>query len=662
MTRLRQLRWHLPWALCALGQPVCEHGAQQAIRSALGPTVDLGGLDLDLAGAIAWDLRGQRPEGDWSVATARARPSLQQIDVELDGLAATLAPTRSDPPPSPGPTAGEARSSPAVPRRSPVAIAIHGHGSIDVTLPHEATARLVDPTVFVPRDGAVRLESSAQLGHPHLPTPLDATITARREGRGWRGTVALAHPDAPDLAIELATAGGAVDVVARADDGGWLHLSTPTRGIDETTRSVELEAHAFPLASLGPAILRDRFPAALHTEAMVVDGRVELDAVRSATGLELRAHVASVVLAGATVEHPRLAQRPIRFAPIRIDGDLALTSDASASAQLVLGHGDAEVAIGGRLDDDALVLDAELAPLPCQALIAALPRGMDDTLHGARLTGEIAGHLALSLSFSDLRARRALEDPSALAEAAPPGSIALEFPFLERCRTLADPADIDTEGLRGPYRHRFLGAGRRHDRVLAPGAPGFVPLGRVPRIAAAFIALEDMRFWYHDGFDREQIARAFWHNLVRGGVRRGASTISQQTARNLWLGVDRSFARKLQEAYLTSRLEARVSKSRILELYLNIVELGPGVFGVEQAAQFYFGVPAEQLDALQAIHLAAMAPAPSRLSRRFAGGEVDAAWLDELRAHARRMYRNRMISQPELARALRGQLGLRDRG
>jgi membrane peptidoglycan carboxypeptidase len=205
----------------------------------------------------------------------------------------------------------------------------------------------------------------------------------------------------------------------------------------------------------------------------------------------------------------------------------------------------------------------------------------------------------------------------------------------------------------------FVAGGRRHDRVLAPGAPGFVPLVRAPRIAAAFVALEDMRFRSHDGFDRDQIERAFWHNLVAGKVRRGASTISQQTARNLWLGVDRSLARKLQEAWLTARLEATVEKDRILELYMNLIELGPGVFGIDDGARHHFGLAPRELDVLQALHLASLAPAPRTLSKRFASGQVDDAWLTELREHARRMHRNGMISEDELMVALRSDLRLR---
>ena len=181
----------------------------------------------------------------------------------------------------------------------------------------------------------------------------------------------------------------------------------------------------------------------------------------------------------------------------------------------------------------------------------------------------------------------------------------------KRCTVVADDPRLDLAALSGPYRHRFADDdGRVHERVMAVGAPGYVSLHEVPLVARAFVTLEDRRFWEHDGFDREQIEGAFWHNLVQGRVSRGASTISQQAARNLWLGVDRSWGRKLQEALLTARLEASTDKPRIIELYLNVIELGAGTHGVDEAARLYFGKPATKLSVLQAVHLAAMAPAP----------------------------------------------------
>ncbi len=105
--------------------------------------------------------------------------------------------------------------------------------------------------------------------------------------------------------------------------------------------------------------------------------------------------------------------------------------------------------------------------------------------------------------------------------------------------------------------------------------------------------------------------RAAVEEALEGGRIRGASTITQQLARNLWLSPSRSPVRKLEEAILTRQLEVYLGKRRILELYLNVVELGPGIYGAEAAARHYFDKPAARLDAWEAALLAASLPRPA---------------------------------------------------
>lgn len=139
----------------------------------------------------------------------------------------------------------------------------------------------------------------------------------------------------------------------------------------------------------------------------------------------------------------------------------------------------------------------------------------------------------------------------------------------------------------------------------------WVDYGRIaPALKRAVIAAEDARFVDHEGFDWEGIERAMEKNRKKGRVVAGGSTITQQLAKNLFLSPTRSYTRKLQEAVITVLLEAMLDKRRILELYLNVIEWGNGVFGAEAAARHYFGVGAAQLSLEQAARLAAMAPNP----------------------------------------------------
>jgi monofunctional biosynthetic peptidoglycan transglycosylase len=158
------------------------------------------------------------------------------------------------------------------------------------------------------------------------------------------------------------------------------------------------------------------------------------------------------------------------------------------------------------------------------------------------------------------------------------------------------------------------------DRYLEkPGARlrhAWVPYGRISEhLKRAVIAAEDAKFLDHEGFDWEAIQEAVRKNEKRGKVVAGASTISQQLAKNLFLTGERSWLRKAQEAAITWMMERTLSKRRILEIYLNVAEWGDGVFGAEAAARHHFGVPASALSVEQAAWLAAILPSPRRYDR-----------------------------------------------
>ena len=144
----------------------------------------------------------------------------------------------------------------------------------------------------------------------------------------------------------------------------------------------------------------------------------------------------------------------------------------------------------------------------------------------------------------------------------------------------------------------------------------WVPYARIsPHLKRAVVAAEDARFLDHEGFDWEAIQQAMARNERRGKVVSGASTISQQLAKNLFLSGSRSWVRKGQEAIITWMLETTMSKRRILELYLNFAEWGEGVFGAEAAARHHFGVPAAALSQEQSAWLASILPSPRRYER-----------------------------------------------
>lgn len=141
-----------------------------------------------------------------------------------------------------------------------------------------------------------------------------------------------------------------------------------------------------------------------------------------------------------------------------------------------------------------------------------------------------------------------------------------------------------------------------------------------PNLKRALIAAEDSKFMQHNGFDFDGIQKAFEKNEKRGHIAAGGSTITQQLAKNLFLWPEKSLVRKGEEALITLMIEATWSKRRILEVYMNEIEWGTGIFGAEAASRHYFGISANQLNESQAAMLAAMVPSPQYYDRK---GETD---------------------------------------
>ena len=146
----------------------------------------------------------------------------------------------------------------------------------------------------------------------------------------------------------------------------------------------------------------------------------------------------------------------------------------------------------------------------------------------------------------------------------------------------------------------------------------WVPYEKISiHLKRAVIAAEDDKFIDHEGFDWEGIQKAIEKNQKKGRMVAGGSTISQQLAKNLFLSPSRSYLRKAEEAIITVMIEALWDKRRILEVYLNVVEWGNGIFGCEAAAQRYYRIPAAQLAPAQAARLAVMLPNPRKYEKSY---------------------------------------------
>jgi monofunctional biosynthetic peptidoglycan transglycosylase len=208
---------------------------------------------------------------------------------------------------------------------------------------------------------------------------------------------------------------------------------------------------------------------------------------------------------------------------------------------------------------------------------------------------------------------------------------------------LATWPDVGALATRNPTSTAFIDRYRERQRAAGKSdavAWRVVPYGAIAdSLKSAVVVAEDIDFFSHHGFATEEIKQSLRDAWEDKELPRGASTLTQQLAKNLWLSPSYNPWRKVKEALLTRSLESHLTKRRILELYLDVAEFGPGVYGAEAAARRYFGVSAAELDESQAAALAAGLPKPSqwhpgstsrvyqRRTQRILGRMHQAAWV-----------------------------------
>jgi hypothetical protein len=227
-----------------------------------------------------------------------------------------------------------------------------------------------------------------------------------------------------------------------------------------------------------------------------------------------------------------------------------------------------------------------------------LPVSMDIT--PADRLGTASGELAVSGPL--WRPAELLLAPDLRFESTPRGIEAMQF--LDR-----------------PFRYEPTGTGASIE--VRAGAPDFIPIGAVPPLfLSALLISEDAGFYGHPGVDIAEIRAAWAENAERGKVARGGSTITQQLVKNLFLSREKSYGRKMEEAALALLVDAALPKRRILEIYLNVIEWGPGLYGLVPAARHYFGKAPAELTPKEIAFLVCLIPSPVRYHQAHAAGHV----------------------------------------
>jgi hypothetical protein len=288
------------------------------------------------------------------------------------------------------------------------------------------------------------------------------------------------------------------------------------------------------------------------------------------------------------------------------------------------------------------------------------------------------------VDFGRLLASAGLERPQAVAGRAggPPregelGSASLHARFQGR---LADAASFVVtqrldftpprrtlpaiERLRGDFTHEVVAAnGARRAIAVSAAAPDFIALADVPPLFVRTLLLgEDSSFFSHAGLDLSELPAAVLTNWARGQAARGGSTISQQLAKNLFLSRDKNMGRKLQELSLALLLEAGLGKQRILEIYLNVIEWGPDLYGLRPASRHYFGREPQDLTPAQMALLVALIPGPVKYQRSLARGRPSPGFrplVDGLLAKLRSID---LLTEAEYEAARADEILLYDRG
>ncbi|MBX7231419.1 MAG: monofunctional biosynthetic peptidoglycan transglycosylase [Bdellovibrionales bacterium] len=189
---------------------------------------------------------------------------------------------------------------------------------------------------------------------------------------------------------------------------------------------------------------------------------------------------------------------------------------------------------------------------------------------------------------------------------------------------------------------------------LCPQSPKYVRYNQISSaLIDAIIASEDAAFFQHQGFDWYEIKKSVDQNIKLGGYKRGASTITQQLAKNVFLSKEKSLWRKVKEALITYQIEKKFSKKEILERYLNVVEWGPGIFGIKDSARYYFNKQPSQLNFLESAFLAFLLPNPKDYHKNFIRKSLSPFATKAVKTIVHRLVNFKKISAEQEALALK---------
>lgn len=460
-----------------------------------------------------------------------------------------------------------------------------------------------EPIAFGP--GAFTLTRRADRIHVGFASapPSDGDARPEADAPGAAGTPLSIDADLPVSAGEMTArlAGGPVSLAV-------LGVKEGTKGLTDVARGT--------VSGKGQLVLSET------ADALTFDGEVTLRSI--------------------SLKQPRIAPELVRGIDFTLSARGVLDDRGKLrvdDAQLDMGA--LHVRTHGTVEESpehfAVSLAIDVAPAACQALLESSPQGLLPLVRSARMGGTFGASVNLAFDTRTI------------------DKLALDYRVGDECRMLEVPRDLSRDRFAGAFTYRtYKPDGTIGETTTGPGTSSWTPIDDIsPFMLAAVLTTEDGAFYKHKGFNHAAIRSSVQANLKARRFVRGASTITMQLAKNLFLARDKALSRKIEEVILTDYLEQVFRKDDMMELYLNVVEFGPDVYGITQAADYYFGRKPEELHVAECFFLASLLPSPIRYGKLRDRGEVSESWMRHLRALMEISAKNGKISSAELEEGLK---------
>lgn len=268
----------------------------------------------------------------------------------------------------------------------------------------------------------------------------------------------------------------------------------------------------------------------------------------------------------------------------------------------------------------------------CSDIVESLPAELIPILEGLKVDGSFQFTLNGYLNSTDI------------------ASLKYDFkPDLADFIVLDMGKHINFDIIRESFIHRIVEAGGNViERKMSPNSSEWTPLEKIPAyLILAITTTEDAGFFQHHGFSPYAIRRSLIRNIEKGGFYQGASTISQQLVKNLFLSTEKTISRKLQETFITWQMERFISKEKILELYFNVIEFGPQIYGIKQAAHHYFSKEPSDLNLIECVFLVSVIPNPVKYYKEYERGTISEKWRLKLQRILKAMLERGKITEGE---------------